>query len=78
MNLKQFVYLWKIDRFNRVLEAVAVGEIAENIETELVELLAQKFVHDKELHNRVDQIDDFDEKVRSDQIVAQIDTRAAE
>lgn len=42
-----------------------------------MELLAQELVHHKELHDRVDQVDDFNEEIRRDQIVAQVDARAA-
>ena len=71
-------HLGKVDRLGRALLAVRVGHVAENVYAELVELLAQELVHHKELHDRVEEVDDFYEEVSGDQVVTQVDARAAE
>ena len=70
-------HLRKIYRVTSSLNRIAVGEVAEHVNAKLMKLLAKKLVHQIELSNRIEYVNKLDEEVGGDQIVAQIDTRAA-
>ena len=70
-------HLGKIDRVAGGLNRVAVGEVAEHVNAQLMKLLAKKLVHQIELSDRIEYVNKLDEKVGGDQVVAEVDARAA-
>lgn len=70
-------HLGKIDRFHLSLYIVSVRQISKDVDAEFVELLAQELVHDEKLHDRVEQVDKFDEEIRGHQVIAQVNARSA-